>query len=251
MTVVFVHGNPETPAVWDLLAARLAEAGYDEQIRLSPPGFGSPVPEGFGATVIDYRDWLIAELEGIDGPVDLVGHDWGGGHTVNVAMTRPDLLRSWCSDAVGAFDPDYVWHELGQIWQTAGKGEVWIAAALAASPPMRAERFTARGMDRAIALRLAADFDAVMGECILRLYRSAAQPAMANLGANLEAAAARPGLVILATEDQVVGTNEQRRRAAARAGARVEELTGLGHWWMTEDEGRQGAAALIRFWSSL
>ncbi len=29
MTVAFVHGNPETPAVWDLLAVRLAEAGYD------------------------------------------------------------------------------------------------------------------------------------------------------------------------------------------------------------------------------
>ena len=130
-------------------------------------------------------------------------------------------------------------------------GEAWIAAALGQTPDKRAERFTARRMDPAIALRVAEGFDEQMGECILRLYRSAAQPAMANLGANLEAAAARPGLVILATEDQVVGTNEQRRRAAARAGARVEELTGLGHWWMTEDEGRQGAAALIRFWSSL
>lgn len=41
MTVVFVHGNPETSAVWDFVAARLAEAGYDDQVRLSPPGFGS------------------------------------------------------------------------------------------------------------------------------------------------------------------------------------------------------------------
>lgn len=42
MPVVFVHGNPETPAVWDLLAARLAEAGYDDQIRLSRPGSDLP-----------------------------------------------------------------------------------------------------------------------------------------------------------------------------------------------------------------
>ncbi len=251
MTVVFVHGNPETPAVWDLLGARLAEAGHDEQIRLSPPGFGSAVPEGFGATVKEYRDWLIAELEQIEGPVDLVGHDWGGGHTMNVAMTRPDLIRSWCSDAIGAFDPDYVWHEFARTWQTAGEGEASIAAALGQTPDKRAERFTARGMDPAIALRVAERFDEAMGECILRLYRSAAQPVMADLGANLEAAAARPGLVILATEDQVVGTNEQRRRSAARTGARVETLEGLGHWWMTEDEGRQGATALITFWSSL
>lgn len=251
MTVVFAHGNPETPAVWDLLATRLAEAGYDDQIRLSPPGFGSPVPDGFGATVIDYRDWLIAELERIERPVDLVGHDWGGGHTVNVAMTRPDLLRSWCSDAIGVFDPDYVWHELAQTWQTTGEGEAWVAGALAQTPDERADRLISRGMDPAIAVRVAEGFDEQMGRCILHLYRSAAQPVMADLGANLEAAAARPGLVILATEDQVVGTTEQRRRSAARARARVEELAGLGHWWMTEGEGRRGAAALSAFWSLL
>ena len=45
--------------------------------------------------------------------------------------------------------------------------------------------------------------------------------------------------------------DEQRRRSAARAGARVEVLSGLGHWWMTEDGGRRGAAALSAFWSTL
>ena len=47
------------------------------------------------------------------------------------------------------------------------------------------------------------------------------------------------------------GSDEQRRRSAARAGARVETLDGFGHWWMTEDGGRRGAAALSAFWSSL
>lgn len=243
MTVVFVHGNPETATVWDLLAVRLAEASHDDQIRLSPPGFGAPVPAGFGATVMNYRDWLIAELEQIDAPVDLVGHDWGGGHVVNVAMTRPDLIRSWCSDAIGVFDPGYVWHELARIWQTAGEGEAWIARALAQAPVARAVRMTSRGMDPGIAAR--------MGECILRLYRSAKQPVMVELGVNLEAAAARPGLVMLATEDHVVGDDEQRRRSAARAGAGVEVLDGLGHWWMTQDDGRRGVAALTAFWSAI
>lgn len=251
MTTVFVHGNPETPAVWDPLAARLAEAGYADQIRLSPPRFSAPVPDGFGGTVIDYRDWLVAELEGIGRPVDLVGHDWGGGHTVNVAMTRPDLLRGWCSDAIGVFDPDYVWHDLAQTWQRAGEGEASVAQRLALAPDERAASLASRGMDPAIAARVAAGFDAVMGISILRLYRSAAQPVMARLGADLEAAAARPGLVILASGDQIVGTDEQRRRSAARAGARVETLDGLGHWWLTQEGGRRGAAALVGFWASL
>jgi pimeloyl-ACP methyl ester carboxylesterase len=250
VTVVLVHGNPETAAVWDLLSERLGALGYDDQVRLSPPGFGAPVPEGWTATVDEYRDWLVAELEAIGRPVDLVGHDWGGGHVLNVAMNRPDLLRSWCSDIVGVYDPEYVWHELAQGWQTPRVGEAAIAQRLAIPVERAAAALADRGMTPAVAERVAAGFDAAMGECILALYRSAAQPVMAELGTRLEAAAARPGLALLPTEDHFVGTDEQRRRAAARAGARLEVLDGLGHWWMTQDPDR-GAVALTRFWDSL
>jgi pimeloyl-ACP methyl ester carboxylesterase len=54
---------------------------------------------------------------------------------------------------------------------------------------------------------------------------------------------------VLATEDRNVGTDEMRRRAAARAGARVVELDGLGHWWMVQDPAR-AAGVLDEFWSS-
>jgi pimeloyl-ACP methyl ester carboxylesterase len=88
-----------------------------------------------------------------------------------------------------------------------------------------------------------------MGRCILALYRSAAQPAAARAGERLEAASARPGLALLPTEDKFVGTNEQRRRAAERSGARVVELGGLGHWWMTQDPA--GTARLLaEFWQA-
>jgi pimeloyl-ACP methyl ester carboxylesterase len=46
-----------------------------------------------------------------------------------------------------------------------------------------------------------------------------------------------------------VGTDEQKRRAAARAGARVEVLDGLGHWWMTQDPA-VAARVLVDFWSA-
>ena len=89
-----------------------------------------------------------------------------------------------------------------------------------------------------------------MGRAILALYRSARQPALADAGRALENAAARPGLSLLATEDPFVGTDEMRRRAADRAGARTEVLDGLGHWWMLQDPALS-AAALTRFWESL
>ena len=36
MTVVLVHGNPETEAIWGPLVDAL---GRDDAVRLSPPGF--------------------------------------------------------------------------------------------------------------------------------------------------------------------------------------------------------------------
>jgi pimeloyl-ACP methyl ester carboxylesterase len=249
--IVLVHGNPETDAVWDLLVARLTEAGHDEPLRLSPPGFGAPVPDGFGATAAEYGAWLVAELETIGEPVDLVGHDLGSGHVIGVATSRPDLLRSWAADGLGTFDPDYEWHELAQIWQTPGAGEAWIAANLARSVDERAAFLIEHGMDAAIAARVAPGFDAAMGACILSLYRSRRKEDLAAVAASSGRAATRPGLALVATGDSLVGTVEQRRRSAARAGAVVAELPGLGHWWMTQDDGRPGAAALSAFWSSL
>ena len=173
MTVVLVHGNPETDAVWDPL---VAELGRDDVLRLSPPGWGAPVPEGWGATVAEYRDWLVRQLEEIGAPVHLVGHDWGGGHVLGVAMTRPDLLRSWCSDILGCLEPDYVWHPLAQLWQTPGAGEAAVAA-IVEDPGPRLDDMAARGLDRAVGERMAAGYDATMARCILGLYRDAAQPA--------------------------------------------------------------------------
>jgi len=232
MTVVLVHGNPETDAIWQPLVDAL---GRDDAVRLSPPGFGAPLPDGFSATYLAYRDWLEDELEGFDEPVDVVGHDWGGGHVVNVMMHRPELVRSWASDAVGLFDPDYVWHDLAQVWQTPGDGEQLVETMLGGTVQDRAGQMVALGIPMDIATSIAAAQGPEMGRAILLLYRSARQPAMAEAGR---------------TEDPYIGPGENRRRAADRAGARTEVLDGLGHWWMVQEPAR-GAAALTRFWETL
>jgi pimeloyl-ACP methyl ester carboxylesterase len=248
MASVLVHGNPETDVVWEPLVAELHRRDRAlDLVALSPPGWGAPAPAGWTATVAEYRDWLVGELERMGRPVDLVGHDWGGAHVLGVAMTRPDLLRSWCSDVLGCLDPDYEWYGLARVWQTAGHGEAAVAAMMR-DPGAELDQLVALGLERPIGERMAAGRDPAMGECLLRLYRDAAQPAMARLGEHLPAAAARPGLAVLATADPFVGSDEQRRRAATRAGARVAVLDGLGHWWMVQDPAR-AAAMLIEFWS--
>jgi len=247
MTLVLVHGNPETAALWGPLVDAL---GRDDVVRLSPPGFGSPLPDDFTATYLAYRDWLEGELERVDGPIDLVGHDWGGCHVMNVVMHRPELVRSWASDVLGLFDPDYVWHDLAQVWQTAGDGEQLVDTMMGGTVQDRAEQMHALGIPLDIAAEIAAAQGPEMARAILALYRSAAQPVLAEAGRSLPVAAARPGVSLLATEDHYVGSDELRRRAADRAGARTDVLEGLGHWWMVQDPAR-GAAALNSFWETL
>lgn len=247
MTVVLVHGNPESAAVWNPLVAELERDGVRDVVRLSPPGFGVPLPAGFGATVTDYRDWLVAHLEEIDGPIDLVGHDWGGALVVTALIARPDLVRSWASDALGVFEPDYVWHDLAQIWQTPDEGEAHLDQMFGGTVEQRTEQMEAFGVGHAEALQIAGVQGEEMKRAVLALYRSAAQPVPARIGADLELLAQRPGLAILATQDDFVGTEEQRRRAAERAGADVTVLDGLGHWWMAGDPAR-AARVLLAFW---
>ena len=102
MTAVFVHGVPETPAVWHGLLAALDRP---DTVALSLPGFDSARPAGFGATMEEYAGWLEAQLERLDGPVDLVGHDWGGGFVVRVVSTRPELVEraaTWSGPSTGS-----------------------------------------------------------------------------------------------------------------------------------------------------
>jgi len=244
---VFVHGNPETPAIWGPL---LAELQHPDAVTLSPPGFGAPVADGFGATADEYVAWLAFELEKQGGPVDLVGHDWGGGHVMRIAIERPDLIRSWAMDIAGCFAPDYVWHDLAQVWQTPGAGEDAVAGIASLPVADRASMFESLGMTPEIAAAVASAVDETMGRCILSLYRSAAQPAMVHLGEGLGAAAARPGLVIIPTEDEYTGGEARARWSSGRAKAEVVVLQGLGHWWMIQDPAA-GAAALRKFWGSL
>lgn len=247
MTIVLVHGNPETDAIWGPLVDAL---GRTDVMLLSPPGFGAPLPDDFPATYLAYRDWLEDELANIDDPVDLVGHDWGGGHVVNAVMHRPELVRSWVSDAIGIFDPDYIWHDIAQIWQTPDAGEQAAEAMLSGAPQAWADHVIPLGFTADIATAVALAHGPEMARAVLRLYRSARQPAMVDAGRDLENAVARPGLSLLCTEDTYVGSDEIRRRAADRAGARTEVLDGLGHFWMMQDPARS-ADILTRFWDSL
>jgi pimeloyl-ACP methyl ester carboxylesterase len=246
MPAVFVHGVPETPAIWDALRSHL---GRDDVIALQLPGFACPRPSGFGATKEEYVAWLVGELAKIaaDGPIDLVGHDWGGGLTVRLVSTRADLVRSWVSDGAGLGDVDFEWHDFAKIWQTPGEGEQFFADNLAIPVEERGAVFEMFGVPHDAAVELGRPLDQTMIDCILALYRSATNvgkewgPDFHDIGA--------PGCVLIPSDDAFLSP-EGSRVGAQRAGASAIELDGLGHWWMLQDPAR-GAAVLEEFWATV
>ena len=236
MPAVLVHGVPDTTQLWDGVRAHLSRTDI---VTPALPGFASPVPAGFDATKEAYVDWLIAQIEAIGEPVDLVGHDWGSLLVQRVVSIRPDLIRTWAAGA-GTVDRDYVWHDMAQMWQTPEVGEQVMDAmvgdtlAVALTELLGAEQ----------AAIVASHVDDTMKDCILKLYRSAA----AGFGDWHDAvdAISRPGLVFWGADDPYV-TAEFGERLAKRTGAGLEMFADSGHWWPVTKPA-EVAAALESLW---
>jgi pimeloyl-ACP methyl ester carboxylesterase len=237
MPAVLVHGVPDTARLWDDLRVHLART---DVVTPGLPGFAMPVPDGFDASKEAYVAWLVAEIEKLGEPVDLVGHDWGSLLVQRVVSTRPDLIRTWAAGA-GTVDRDYVWHDLAQMWQTPDVGEQVMEA-------MTGDALVdglAEQVGRAHAEKVAEALDDTMKDCILGLYRSAA----GGFGEWHDAIDAidRPGLVLWGADDPYVTANFGER-LAARTGAGLEMFPDSGHWWPVTKPA-EVAAALAILWA--
>ena len=107
MTVVFVHGAPETSDLWGPLRAVLDR----KTAAVSLPGFGTPRPSGFTGSKDAYAGWLAGTLRGMEPPLDVVGHDFGALLTMRVATALDVPLRSWVVDVPDIFHPRAEWPE--------------------------------------------------------------------------------------------------------------------------------------------
>jgi pimeloyl-ACP methyl ester carboxylesterase len=241
--IVFVHGVPETAAIWKKLAGMIGQAS----IALSLPGFGCPRPEGFGATKEDYVDWLVGELQTIEEPIDLVGHDWGAGLTYRVATVYGERIRSWAIDIANVVHPDYVWHDIARVWQTPGEGEAFFERATSVPPQERAPRYEDLGVPPDGALEIASGVDATMGTCILDLYRSAMPNIYYDWGPLVPTRA--PGLVLHPVADPF-GNEPLAAEVANSLGAQFERIDGVAHFWPYQAP-EKVAPVLKSFWSRL
>lgn len=226
---LFLHGVPDTPSMWDPLIAELGLSN-DEYVAPAMPGFTAPAPKGFGSTKEDYVDWYISEIEtahATQGPVDLVGHDWGAIITVRAASLKPELVRTWCV-ANALPHPDYKWHSMARMWQTPVIGEMITAIT---RKEQLCKALHAQGIPADLASKEASHWSSHMKKSILRLYRSA-KTAGADWWPETQNLPER-GMVFWGVDDPYVPV-EIADKFCAATGAKLLKQENTGHWSIIE-----------------
>lgn len=240
--ILFVHGVPDTPALWTPLIAALdlKPGGYAAPAL---PGFGCPVPRGFDRTKDGYANWLVGQMEAAGKPVHLVGHDWGALLVLRAASLRPDLVASWCvTNAV--IDGQYQGHQTARAWATPVLGEL----------VMMGMRDTARlktglisgGMPPELAEEEAPKVDLTMRQSILGLYRSANGLRFKGPWVDNLKDLPKRGQLFWGENDPYVDLTVAQRFASER-GYPLHVETGAGHWACNE-RAAAFAGVLRGFW---
>jgi pimeloyl-ACP methyl ester carboxylesterase len=239
MPAFLLHGVPDTAHLWDGVRTHLTRT---DVIAPSMPGFATPLPDGFDCTKDAYAAWLIAEVEKVGRPVDVVGHDWGALLVQRLVSLRPNLIRTWAVGS-GPLDRDYVWHDTAKTWQTPGAGEQLMAAF---TPDVVVPVFTAQGIDETTARGVASRIDERMKSSVLSLYRSAI-----NVSQDWTplSAPVPPGLVLWGADDPYAGP-QMARNLAERTDAKLHIFENCGHWWPSQRP-KETAALLEAHWRSV
>lgn len=224
MTIIFINGAPDTPAIWRPLiqALNLKEGEY-----LAPalPGFVTPAPSGFSCSKEEYAEWLVGVIEKEyqkSGPVDLVGHDWGALFCIRAATLRPDLIRSWVA-ANAVPSTDYQWHKLALNWRKPGVGELMM---LFTSKTEMKNRLVNTGMPEEIAEIEAHNWGRPIKRSLLKLYRTAY--GLTDWTVDLDKLP-RKGLVIWGKHDPFIPL-EFGVRFCKEQGFPIRILEVSGHW---------------------
>lgn len=226
---LFLHGVPDTPAMWDPL---ISELGLGDDVISAPamPGFVEPLPEGFDASKEAYVDWYIGEIERAHadaGPVDLVGHDWGALITIRAASLKPELINSWCV-ANALPHPDYKWHRMARMWQTPVLGELIMALS---RKEALCKGLHEAGIPADLASTEASHWSPHMRKSILRLYRSA-RTAGEEWWDDTKKLPDR-GMVFWGEDDPYVPV-WVAEKFCGHTGARLEKQAKTGHWSVIE-----------------
>ena len=234
--VLFLHGFPDTGALWRHQVDALARAGYQAVVP-DLRGFGrSDKPEGVEAyNLLLLAGDVLAVLDdaGLD-RVHVVGHDWGAAVAWALAMFAPDRVEHLAVLSVGhpstflrTFEQrEKSWYML--LFQYEGLAEQWLR-----DDDWANFRDWARHPDA----------DAVTKELeatgaltpALNYYRANVPATVWVQGSGELPTVAAPTMGIWSTGDPALTETQMTDSAASVTGGfRYERLEGPGHWLQLE-----------------
>jgi pimeloyl-ACP methyl ester carboxylesterase len=204
------------------------------------PGFGrSEKPANGDYTYRGLARWFSEYTKGLES-FSLVLHDWGAVGLIT-AMERPEAIeRLVIIDAV-PFLPGYRWHPVARLWRRRGLGELFMGLSNKWAMRLLAERQSETQVPEKV-LDEAIDgiwkhFDHGTQRAILRLYRSAPENELAEVGRDLGKITA-PTLVIWGEKDPYLDASFARSYADAVGGpAEVDVVQNAAHWPWYEQPG--------------
>lgn len=258
--VLLLHGVPETAHMWRQVLPDLAR----DRTVLAPDLKGLGESEARGPYDIPT---LVRELAAlvhgqVSGPVDVVGHDWGGTLAAVMATRHPDLVRRIAVLNAPYRHVDYLraWHILLFSVPTVPKALLQLGGRRAVQLMLRAAWRSETPMDPEVMEHYAAAYappervEAMLSYYrtttrprLLRTARRLAEPLLPTRGENAEQqepaaegpveprSPAQPALVVWGTRDPVLPLSVGE--AAVRdLGARTEMVTvpGAGHFVVEE-----------------
>jgi pimeloyl-ACP methyl ester carboxylesterase len=241
--IVYLHGVPQSGEMWQPFVERTGGDTPDM------PGFGSSAKPADGDYSCDgLARWFSDYTAGLD-RYSLVVHDWGAVGLVT-AMARPESIERLVVINAVPFFPGYRWHPVARVWRTRLAGELFMGLSSKWALRLLAERQSETQVPEAV-LEDAIDgiwrhFDHGTQRAILRLYRSAPEERLAEIGRDLSEITA-PALVLWGEKDPYIDKKWAQAYADALGGpAEVDVVPDAGHWpWYEKPEVVDRVAAFL------
>lgn len=239
---LFLHGNPDSADLWRPVIERVSR-----RLRcLAPdlPGFGRSIaPADFDCSLENLSRYVNDMLDGIgvEEPINLVVHDFGGQFGLAWAVRHPQRVRRIViSNTV--FFPGYSWHAWARVWRTPVLGELSMALL---NRPLFAREMR-RGSRRLSDEHINGTYELArraQKSIVLGLYRAMPPRIFGPWNAQLRELARRvPVMVLWGADDPYIPA----RHADELGAGEVHRIPGCGHWLPAEDPATF-AAHLERF----
>ncbi len=229
---LFLHGVPTCSDDWLPFLELIGGVAPDL------PGFGRSGKRGDGDYTMEGYDRFIEaflDLAEIEGPVNLVVHDWGGVGLL-WAQRFPERVHRLVIMNTVPLGQTYRWHWIARMWRRRIIGELFMGSTSrwALRKLLKPATTLPEGMPDHFLDSILDHLDQGTQRAILRLYRTSPSDKLLVAGTRLDEISA-PALVVWGGHDPYIAAEHGRQYADMLPRATLRPVPQAGHWPWIDD----------------